>query len=262
MNQTLEPRRLGWLARKDFFAIWRGTAIAAGAVAGSIFIIAVLGALIERQRVADYSAAFQFALVVWGAIAASLAFGELHDKTRNEDFLLLPASSLEKVLVRLIRVSVVLPVFILIVVFLASILSEATTSLFFSIPFRPFNPLAGDNWTLMGCIIIMQSVFFLGAAWFKKAHLLKTGLSLMIFGIALGFVAAFVFRLLFAAYFEGFFTPVAMNIDFEVLMHQRFPALMDTLEVIGKTVFYGLLAPFCWFVAWLRVKETQSSDGI
>jgi hypothetical protein len=55
-------------------------------------------------------------MVIWGTIAASLAFDELHDKEKNDAYLLLPASSVEKTLISLFSVSVLLPLLILILI--------------------------------------------------------------------------------------------------------------------------------------------------
>ena len=262
MNQVLDIKRMRYLARRDLINGWRATAVASGAVAGSMFLIVILQVLFEGRKSMDYSSFLMGTLVIWGCICASLAFSSLHDKTKNETYLLLPASSLEKTLVRLLSVSVSLPVFIMILISIASIITEAVTLLFFQIPFAPLNPFQGMYLKVIGYVIIVQSVFFLGAAWFKKAHLIKTVFTLILFSIVLGLVGAFVFRIFFASYFEGFYTPRSIHFDIETLMRSRYPALMDTLVVFGKVFFYGLLAPFCWVVAWLRVKETQSSDGV
>lgn len=262
MNQILNFNRLMNLARRDLINGWRGTAIASGVVSGAIFVIAFLGALFEGQRTIDYNAFFTGTMVIWGTIAASLAFDELHDKEKNDAYLLLPASSVEKTLISLFSVSVMLPLLILILITAASLVTEGVTALVFRLPYSPFNPLFGDNWSLIGKVIIIQSIFFLGASWFKKAHWIKTVLTVIVGSIVMGILASIIFRILFGSYFEGFFTPKSVNIDFESLMRMRFPKFMDILSTLGKTALYGLLAPFCWFVAWLRVKETQSSDGV
>jgi hypothetical protein len=253
---------MGWLARRDLINDWRGTAIASGAVAGSMFLLVILQALFDGQTSMNYSSFLTGSLVIWGFISASLAFNSLHDKTRNESYLLLPASSVEKVLVRLLSVSVLLPIFIMILITLASVITETVTVLFFQLPFSPLNPFQGRFFRVIGYVVILQSVFFLGAAWFKKLHLIKTVFALILLAIIFGLLGAFSFRILFASFFEGFFTQKAYDFDVEALMQLQYPALMRTLETSGKVVFYGLLAPFCWVVAWLRVKETQSSDGV
>ncbi len=262
MNQVLDIKRLGFLARRDMIDGWRGNAIASGAVAGSMFLLVVLQALFDGQQSMDYSSYLIGTLIIWGSISASLAFTSLHDKTKNENYLMLPASSVEKTLVRLLSVSVATPIFIMILISLASLIAEGVTAIFFHTYFAALNPFQGMFFKILGYVIIIQSVFFLGAAWFKKAHFIKTILTLILFSIVLGIVGAFMFRLLFASYFEGFYNPKMIHFDMGLMMESEFPSLMNTLHIIGKVFLYGLLAPFCWVIAWLRVKETQSSDGV
>ena len=256
MNQVIDLKRLGFLARKDFFQIWRGSAITAGAVAGLVLVISLL------WEDVDYDTLFAVTLVAWGCVAASLSFHELHDKTKNEDFLLLPASALEKTLVRLLWISVVLPFFILILITVSSLLSKAINFLIFNMSPKAFNPFAGENWNILGFIVVLQSFFFLGAAWFKKAHLVKTILTIIVLHFIFGLLGALMFRIAFGSYFYDFFTPIDFYISLADALHDRFPTLKRILENWAGFVGYGLLAPLFWFVAWLRVMEAQSSDGV
>jgi len=262
MNQILDIKRLGYLARRDFLSGWRGTAVASGAVAGVLFLLVILSTFFNGQNSMDYYSYLTNTLIIWGSISASLAFTSLHDKTRNETYLMLPASSIEKTLVRLLSVSVATPVYIITILSLASLFSEAVTALVFQTKFSPLNPFQGMIFKTLGFVVILQSVFFLGAAWFKKAHFIKTILTLILLFIAVGILSTFIFRLIFASYFDGFFTPRVMNFDIGTFMETQFPSLIKTLQLIGKVLLYGFMAPFFWVIAWLRVKETQSSDGV
>ena len=262
MNQVLDIRRMGYLARRDFINEWRGIAIASGAVAGAMFLGAVLHLFFGGLQTMDYASFLSRTLAIWGIISASLAFTSLHDKTRNEVYLMLPASSFEKTLVRLLWVSLFTPLFIMVMLTLASVFTELVTTLLFQTPFSPLNPFQGVFLKVVGYVVIIQSVFFLGAAWFRKAHFIKTVFTLILLSITLGILSTVFFRLVFASYFEGFHAPGMIHFNIGPLMESRFPVLMRTLEIIGKVLLYGFLAPFCWFFAWLRVKETQSSDGV
>ncbi len=262
MSRILSLKRLWYLTRKDLFDSWRGNLIAAAAVSGSMIIFSFLGALIEGGRSMEYSAYFFGTLFIWGCIAASRAFMELHDKDKNEAFLLLPASALEKTLVRLLTVSVILPLFILIFITAGSMIAETVTSLVFGFSFIPFNPFAGCNWPVIGYAIIIQSIFFLGAAWFKKTHFVKTVLAVILFIFAFGLIAGGLFRIVYAPYFDGFFVPKDIRFDIARVIESRFPVLLSVLETMGKVFLYGIMAPLCWILSWFRVRETQSSYGI
>lgn len=262
MNRVLSIKRLWYMARKDVFDTWRSHAVAAAAVFGAMILFAFLGVLIEGKRSMDYNAYFIGTIFIWGCIAASRVFGELHDKEKNEAFLLLPVSALEKTLVRLLTVSVFLPLVIIVLITVASVISEIITSLVFGLHFAPFNPFAVSIWRIIGYAIIVQSLFFLGAAWFKKAHFIKTVLAIIVFGIVFGILAGLIFRIVYAPYFDGFCVLKDIHLDIALLIRTRFPVLISVLDVMGKVLIYGLLAPFCWITAWFRVRETQSSYGI
>ncbi len=262
MNNQFSIRRLGYLGRNYFINNWRSLVIAAGVISGVTFIMTVFEAWVSSKTDMEYGSMLIGSMVIWGIINASMAFHTLHDKNHNEAYLLLPASALEKVSVKILFSSLVLPLGIMVLIGLTSILSEGVTAVIFRTGFHPLNPFRPVFFQVWGYTVIAQSLFILGAAWFRKAHFIKTVLALIIGAIGLALVSGILFRIVFASYFEGFFTPIEVNFDMESLMAQHYPGLMNFLKYAWRIVFYLVLAPFCWFTAWLRVKETQSSDGV
>lgn len=259
MNNVFDLRRSALLFRNNFLQLWRGTAVIAAVIAGIILVQALLPALFGFDNSISYTRFYGVVLPIWGIIAASLAFTEMHDKTKNTDFLLLPASALEKTVLRLLWISVVLPLFIIIVITLSSLVIEGLMTLLFQHPFQAFNPFIREHWELMAQVIALQSVFFLGGAWFKKAHLVKTVLTMIVLSIIIVVIWAIFMRIRFPGHYTGF------NIDLDYLaMTKRrgFLFFEQHWKVIVNILCYGLLAPFCWIVAWLRLKESQISDGI
>ncbi len=262
MNQQFDLKRLGYLGRSYIIDNWRSLAIAAGAVSGVLILVNFIGAWAGGENAQDYSSYMIVSMAIWGVINASMAFTSLHDKNHNESYLLLPASTLEKVLVKLIINSVVLPLAIMVLITFTSIISEGVTGLIFQTGFTPLNPFQGMHFEAWLYIIIGQSIFFLGAAWFRKAHFIKTVLALIVLSIVFGILSGILFRFVFASYFDGFWIMKNIDVDMETLMIQNYPGLANFLITTAKVVFYAILAPFCWFTAWLRVKETQTSDGV
>jgi hypothetical protein len=103
-------------------------------------------------------------------------------------------------------------------------------------------------WILVPHFIVAQALFFLGAAWFRKAHYVKT----------VGAAAAIVFALCALAVgiawlFGAAAWDAGMGFD---------DGPIDLLVAIAPWAYYFALPAFCWFVAWLRVTETQVSHGI
>ncbi|OQX28849.1 MAG: hypothetical protein B0D92_06765 [Spirochaeta sp. LUC14_002_19_P3] len=256
MNQILSSRRLASLAKKDFYQYWRPTLAVSGILVGAVIILGFI-----RSTMVDiipYREYFQRFLVIWCIVAASSAFRELHDKSRNDDFLLLPASALEKTLVRLIGVSAGIPLIFIVVMFIASLCTELLRLAILKTPMAVFNPVNAEAWLVILRVIAIQSVFFLGAAWFKRRHLLKTALVLLVFFIALGIIGGTIFRI---AYSSVYFSPEASAIKPDLYM--TFKQLEGPwLGILLRIIFYGVIPLLCWTTAWMRVKECQSSHGI
>ncbi len=258
MKQVFDIRRFGFLLRVEALQNWRVAAIAASAIAGYLLLFSILGILTVGQGL-DYRMWFHILMYAGGIFVASLSFTELGDKSRNEGFLLLPASLWEKYLLRLLKASLFMPLLTLFVYTIASLLAEGLTMYFSHEPFRPFWPFSRGNWPVvfrvLSSTVLLQSPFFLGAVWFKKTHMLKTLLSLAALGIIFGFVTTLALRVIFTSYFSGF---RGISIDLDTFDSQPGGQYW---RLIAKSMRF-IAAPLCWFLAWLRLKEVQVSDGI
>ncbi len=252
-------KRLGHLARKTLSERWRGTAVAAAVVGGVLILQGGLPLLLKKSHGTDYSVYLIIAMLIWGSIEASSAFPDLHKKPKNEMFLLLPASALEKTLVPLLYVSLLIPVAIFATVYLGSVITEGLTVLV--LPGEGFRPLRlwQEGWLrLIGYTVIMQSLFFLGGAWFRRSCWWKTVLSLVVLGIALMILTGGLMWIFFGSIINDM---PFYDYDFSQLK-LNWPAFARAAEILGRILVFGILPPFCWIVAWFRVKEAQSSDGI
>ena len=177
MSELFSARRLGLLLRNDLVGGYRTFSIHAATVAVLIAAASLLNVFFNGESMPPVIW-FSLMLCVWGPIVASRAFNELHNKTRNESFLLLPASALEKTLARLLLVTVGFLPFLLIYASVVSFLTEMLSLLVFGERnelFRAFDPRV---WEVIRHFVVLQSVFFLGAAFFRKNHFWKTVLSI------------------------------------------------------------------------------------
>ena len=104
MKQTLSARRLWFLVRSDFLSGYRVAALFAGTTAGIVFLISLSEGFGVSQDRWFHREHFGYILFIWGIWVTSRAFRPLHDRTLREAYLLLPASSLEKLLARLFAV--------------------------------------------------------------------------------------------------------------------------------------------------------------
>ena len=197
-------------------------------------------------------------LTIWGPIAASHSFRELHDKEMNQAYLLLPASALEKTISRLLLVVVIFPLYVIVFVTVLSWLIMGLQSLLGGNSWGAFLPMRFLDPRAIGVFVVNQSLFFLGAAWFRKMHFVKTVLSLTGLVIAMSVFAGIVFRLMFPDLIDG---NMNVNVDPQVFF-QDHEGLTAFLLFLFRLCYFVVLPAFCWSVAWLRIRETQVSHGI
>ncbi len=262
MNEQFTWHRLGLLIRNDIVSGYRPILCTFTVLAIIMMLSAIPSVGFGHIDHGFYFEWFMGMLCIWGTIVASFSFRELHNKTKNESYLLLPASALEKTIARILKISVFFVTYLLLFTTLISLVTEGINLLAFGRYNSLFNPFDQEVWICIGTFLVVQSMFFLGAAWFRTLHWFKTVLSVFVIGIGLGVLALIAFRIFFADFFIGLFIPspgffVAMG-DF----HSLHKDLCDTVCMVLKVLYFGVLAPFCWFVAWLRVKETQVSHGV
>ena len=76
-------------------------------------------------------------------------------------------------------------------------------------------------------------------------------------------MAGIAFLLLFSGYFHdgSWVLPSDITIGGSGL-NEDAAMLFDGTVLFLKVLCFGIMPPFCWYVAWLRVRETQVSYGI
>jgi hypothetical protein len=249
MSDQLSLRRLALLFRNDALAGYRTLATVSAGLALLLVFGALIGGLNGGGFAQYYDGCFVAMLFAFGLVGTSLSFRELHDKHRNTSYLLLPASALEKTLARLALGTVGMIAYALLLVTVVAPLAEALNQAVFGVRNELFTPVGGLPWLLIPHYIVAQSVFFLGAAWFRKAHFVKTWLAVSVLGAAFAGLGTLLVWLLSkrfdGAYYELDFAPLGSLFDH-----------------VWRPIYYVALPLFLWFVAWLRVKEAQVSHGL
>jgi hypothetical protein len=250
--------------RRDIYTQWRSALIAVGAGAAFVVILSVL-TLWQGEGGRFHQVLFPLLFIPGGYLLASRAFSDLHKKESIQNFLLLPAGSLEKTLSRLLFAG---PGYVLLgaaAYTAASLAAYPLTTLIFKASIPPFNPFSGEALGIYGHYLITQSMFFLGAAWFRRNNFFKTVLILAALGFAAALWAIISFRIVYWDYFTGFFK-ADLNMYFNFNSFETMPGLsfraLKTLEISGNIFYRALLAPFCWIIAWMRVREAEVHHGV
>jgi hypothetical protein len=250
VSDQLSLQRLSWVLRNDVLRSYR-SALVISCTAALVALIVSVGIAYWGEvgnSALFYRIFFIAALFAWGTIATSSSFSDLHGRGSNMAFLLLPASALEKTLSRLLIYTVGLIAYLLVFTTVLSWVIEGINTVWVGQRREFFSPLDEVGWMLLPHFIVAQALFFLGAAWFRKVQFVKT------VGTAIAIVLGFSAIVAALGWMVG---PTAcMNASCEDFI--LFEWLIDAAPV----AYFYLLSPFCWFVAWLRVREAQVSHGI
>lgn len=247
MNNQFSLRRLGLLVRNDLVQDQRVLFI----VSGIIAVLALFGpagaVYFEYTGAGFYRTIFLIALFSFGTITTSMSFSDLHGRATSADFLLLPATSLEKTVARLLWGTVIVIVYLLLFTTVLSLLVEILKLAAFGGENVLFSPFDAVVWSVIPHYIVVQSLFFLGAAWFRRLNFIKTLLALVIIVAGLSAFGVGVTWSLTEPEirFEGDY-----YVDFDWIVWPLYYTYLVGLPL------------FCWFVAWLRVKETQVRHGV
>lgn len=248
MNEQLSWQRLAALLRNDLARTARSALLVTGTAALVALVVSLSGAYDGDvgQTALFYRAFFIAALFAWGTIATSVCFADMHGRSTNTAFLMLPASALEKTLSRLLLHTVGLVAYLLVFTMVLSWVLESVNVLWIGERRAFFSPLDELAWTLVPHFIVAQGLFFLGAAWFRKVHFVKT------VGAVVAIVAGLVAFAVLVAWLLGPRGTGGFFIDDPV----------DWIVEVAPWTYYAALPLVCWFVAWLRVTETQVSHGV
>lgn len=248
MNEQLSWPRLKWLLRNDLVHTARSALVISGTAALVALVVSFSGARDGDvgESALFYRAFFISTLFAWGTVATSVCFSDLHGRRTNTAFLTLPASALEKTLSRLLIHTVGLVAYLLVLTTVLSWVLEGINTLWIGERRGFFSPLDELAWTLVPHYLVAQSVFFLGAAWFRKMHFVKT----------VGAVIAIVMCLAVFAVLVGWLLGLQEMAGF----HAGDP--IDWIVEVAPWAYYAALPLLCWYAAWLRVTEAQVSHGV
>ena len=199
---------------------------------------------------------FPLMLFSTGLILTGQAFRELRDPQSAMAWMLLPAGTFEKWVSRLFLTGLGYAVAFTIAWCLITALAEIINRSLFSFAIPWFSPFQPRVILSIGLYTVLQSLFFVGAVYFRRLAFIKTILFLMLLGLAL-----FVFGLVgFKAVLGGDFVALAAKgaihpgRDWALLWNDD---VRTTLLWIWRIAFWGLLAPCCWVISYLRLKEFE-----
>ena len=233
-NENFNLRRIGLLIRRQTRMNFNPLLISAGGLTAFLLIILVLSGYQSNINITAYYGITLPFLLGGGYIFTSVIFSELQHYEKSIFYLTLPASPLEKLASAWLISS---PVFV-ILVFIALIIMNYLVSLILS--FLPgtgmdlFNPFNRELFLTLGVYMVTQTVFILGAVYFKKHNFFKTILALFLTGLAIAIYAVIVARITFGGFHS-------LDTNFHQLPENFDHFITHTFPMIIKILFWGVL---------------------
>ena len=212
---------------------------------------------------AGYADLFPNFLLLGGLIITSLSFADdMFSKNGQQQWLMLPATSLEKFLAKGVLTAFAYPIALIAVFFLSSVVTEPLQLLFFGNPLTLFNPFTRELASQLAVYWVWQSIFLLGATYFHKGHFFKTILALGVLGIAFAALGLLFVKIVFSLKYGSSLRAFDVVFSFDSLLFNPATGAVGAFRVLGQILYFVVLPLFCWVTAFFRVEEVQATDAV
>lgn len=247
LKNYFEISRFWLLLKMELSRSRKGLLMTLAIIFGSLFILGLLlGPIIDPGMVVfEHSPAYAFTLLIGGFILSSLAYRDLGNPLRRYNYLTLPVSTFEKFLSMWLLTSVGWILLYTMIFTIYTLIANAIGPLLYGhLTFESFEPLGPFASRTMRYYFVLQGIFLAGAAHFRGYPFPKTLLTLVLFGAVSGTIMYFIMKGMF---------------DFDMGPDPDPFAGMPTgqLWMVLQWLFWWLLAPLCWVVAYLGLKEQE-----
>ncbi len=242
---SLSFKRLYYLIKYEVMSNYRQGIVTVGAVAGVLLVIGFIFGGMSTRAGLD----FWYNAVVFGGgiLFSSASFKEIHNPQTAVHYLLLPATSLEKFLSKLILTTVgyLIGTAVFYFIFTAAV-SLLKLAVYGSLG-PVFDPFDISIYSMFYWYLVIQSMFLLGSVYFKKMAFFKTILTLIIFFFALSIFTGIIIRIVFSDYpiFTSFWRPDLRNFTAGIL-----PEVLKAATLAAMVIF--------WITGYFRIRETEA----
>jgi len=259
--ENINLNRVFLLMKKDVLENIKAISIAYISVIGIVLFILLMDAQkINAHLWIDFNQIFQMSMMFVGVSIAGMAFTNFRTKELTTTYLTLPASNLEKTISQILLVTFGTIISYTFVFFISQFLFIAIGKVFYTMEIGFFNPFAKENVENVYFLIIAQSIFILGASYFKKQAIFKTGVVLFI----LGFVYFGLWGYLISLNLDNLPPNVGVIADFGMSnthINGHAPNTIYSRELwsgrILEIFFTYLLLPILWIATYFNVKEKE-----
>jgi hypothetical protein len=260
LQDFFKPKRFWLLLKKDFYTQYKTYLIAIGAICCILFIVNV-SSVASWNKWNFNQVFYPLTLFIGGFIFTSLCFSELGGEQSKIGYFTLPASIFEKLASRLVVSNIGYVIISVGFYFLFTVIAFIVNFLLFGVAHPVFNPFDPVIVFCVQLYLVTQSVFFLGAIYFRNNTFIKTIVAVFVIALALAVFAGLMF-------FGSFYLVMAIrHIDFPFDLFfkgQFYPAMPPVFAEIGKIAlvavhvsFWFVLAPLVWVTSYFRLRDTE-----
>jgi hypothetical protein len=251
-NNYLNLNRFYLLTRRHILSNSKGWLIAFGAVSGALLVISLLTAYFNPENLPNLTPTYLTIMFIGGYIFTSNIFNELHDTRKAFHYLTIPVSTTERLLAAWVLTAIIFPFVSILLISLIILAANLIMNL--TLNFEPFQQVfSNGNIGGLRAYLITQSIFLLGAAYFRKNNFLKTVLTLFVFSMVVMALVSFFGYIFLSPLSEGSgltIEPEGMTIRLESLF-------LETIPGAARIIYYYFSIPFFLVVSWFTLKERQ-----
>lgn len=254
-NKYLSLTRLKATLYSDLLSnIWK-IVIAAEALAG-ILLLFFIYVGIGKMEPKLYSTVYPAIIIITGLVVTSLSFSELYTD-KSYFYLTIPSSSFEKLLSKLILISVAYLLGINFLLIIVSLVTKGLNYFLLGKQFPIFNPIHPNILNSELFYLIILTFFLFGAVYFKKYNFLKTILLISAPILFIIIFPAIGYKLMFWEFHEAGLQSLIPGYKIAPL---SIDYLSDTIRQIIEILtflFYSVTAPFFLLLTYLRLIESE-----
>ena len=250
MNPYFTTKRFWLMLKLELFNSRKAIMMTFIITFGMLFFVGFLLDMVLNQSIVifDHKENFAGSLLVAGFVLSSLAFNGLGSSLKRIQFLTLPVSALERFLSMWLLTNVGWIVLFTVIYTLYAMMVNAIGPLIFNhISFEYFDPFGQFSLKVIACYFVLQGLFLTGSAHFGGYALPKTLVVLVLFGSICALLIYFILRGVFMTEHE------CSGYDCSLIQ----AAGIHPVWMLAKGLFWYVLAPLSWFIAYLGLKEQE-----
>lgn len=256
VENIFNPKRFYFLIRN---ALWQNQLkilLVTGVVAILVFLLSGMSAIRQIPR-NPHVGIFLVFLFTSGFLVSANAFRDLSNDKSAGSWLMLPATTLEKYTSRLFLTSIGYLMGTTMIYFVISVVSELINQMMFGFAHDFFNPFNDVVLKSAAIFIVLQSIFLLGAIYFRRFAFIKTVLFLLLVFLALVFLLIISMKWILGGHFSVL-SDGGISALGNILAGEWLTQVKETLKWMLRFLFWVLLAPFCWVTGYFRLKEFEA----